>query len=110
MTTGPEFPRPTRSGPGHQVPHGQRSSSLDGPWRFLPDPENTGLDRGITDPGFDDSDWDRLAVPGHWDLHDRYADHRGGGCTAVTSSYRSRRSGRWPGCASRRSTTAPRSG
>lgn len=40
--------------------------SLDGTWRFrlLDRPEDAPV--GFADSGFDDSDWDRLAVPGDW--------------------------------------------
>ena len=73
------LPEPDRRGPGHQVLLGQQRTSLDGQWRFATDPEGTGLERGFAAPSFDDSDWDSLTVPGHWDLHDRYARYRGAG-------------------------------
>lgn len=41
---------------------GEDVVSLDGEWSFRTDP---------------DGDWDTMTVPGNWDVHDRYANHRG---------------------------------
>jgi beta-galactosidase len=45
-----------------------RSLELSGSWRFRLSPRADG-DSGFADPGFDDSGWDRLPVPSHWQLH-----------------------------------------
>jgi len=37
--------------------------SLNGEWRFMPDPP-----AGFEAPGFDDSAWHPIAVPGHWEM------------------------------------------
>jgi beta-glucuronidase len=43
---------------------------LDSTWRFAPDPDARGVDRGWNQPGFDDSRWMSVAVPSSWDLFD----------------------------------------
>lgn len=52
---------------------------LDGAWRFATDPGNTGEAAGWAQPGFDDSGWATLQVPGNWDVHDAWAGYRGWG-------------------------------
>ena len=42
--------------------------SLDGDWRFRLSPI-ADVPADFTDPAFDDSGWDTLAVPAHWPLH-----------------------------------------
>jgi beta-galactosidase len=42
--------------------------SLDGDWRFHLAPAPEAVPADFADPGFDDSAWDSLAVPGHWCL------------------------------------------
>ncbi len=44
------------------------SLSLDGDWRFQLHASARDLDEAATDPDFDDSGWDTLAVPSHWVL------------------------------------------
>ncbi|MER7807409.1 glycoside hydrolase family 2 TIM barrel-domain containing protein [Streptomyces sp900116325] len=56
-------PAPYPAGPGHQIPAGRHTTDLGGIWEFTTDPEAAA--------------WDRLPVPGSWDVHDRYADHQG---------------------------------
>src|SRR5215213_5416339 len=41
---------------------------VDGPWRFR-FAERADGPLGFTDPGFDDTGWDELPVPAHWQLH-----------------------------------------
>ncbi|WP_377273606.1 glycoside hydrolase family 2 TIM barrel-domain containing protein [Peterkaempfera sp. SMS 1(5)a] len=57
--------RPLTSGPGHQILAGQHTTDLGGIWEFTTDP--------------DAATWDRLPVPGNWDMHSAYADHQGDG-------------------------------
>lgn len=52
-------------GPGHQTPAGRHTTDLGGIWEFTTDPET--------------AVWDRLPVPGSWDVNDRYACHQGDG-------------------------------
>ncbi|WP_329157227.1 beta galactosidase jelly roll domain-containing protein [Streptomyces sp. NBC_01717] len=54
---------PDPDGPGHQIPAGRHTTDLGGIWDFTTDPEAP--------------EWDGLPVPGSWDVHDRYADHKG---------------------------------
>ncbi|GGJ65734.1 glycoside hydrolase family 2 TIM barrel-domain containing protein [Streptomyces brasiliensis] len=61
----PDVPAPDPDGPGHQVLAGRRTTDLCGIWEFA---------AGSVAAG-----WDRLPVPGSWDVHDRYADHQGDG-------------------------------
>ncbi|HWB35252.1 MAG TPA: glycoside hydrolase family 2 TIM barrel-domain containing protein, partial [Rugosimonospora sp.] len=58
-------------------PTGQSTTPLDGDWAFATDPGAAGTGAGWQQPGFDDSDWARLPVPGNWDLHDAYANYHG---------------------------------
>jgi beta-glucuronidase len=46
----------------------RRYLSLDGQWRFRFDPDNLGEAAGWQQPGFDDANWDGIAVPSSWDL------------------------------------------
>src|SRR5215208_1505315 len=41
--------------------------ALDGEWAFRLSPSPGGTE--LADPGFDDTGWDRLPVPSHWQLH-----------------------------------------
>ena len=45
-----------------------RRLSLNGQWSFALAPVATGLPEGFADASFDDTGWDHLAVPGHWQL------------------------------------------
>jgi beta-galactosidase len=63
-----------RPGSGLLAPRATRASdapvlSLDGAWRFRWYPHAEGSGAGFADPRFDDSGWDRLPVPAHWQLH-----------------------------------------
>ncbi|MDC2961074.1 glycoside hydrolase family 2 TIM barrel-domain containing protein [Streptomyces gilvifuscus] len=42
---------------------------LDGAWRFRLSPSAAEAPTGIERPDFDDSGWDQLPVPAHWQLH-----------------------------------------
>ncbi len=63
--------------PGHVPLDGETTVSLDGTWAFRIDPGRGGVAAGWTRPETDVSGWDRLPVPGNWDVHDRYATYRG---------------------------------
>src|SRR5918999_5007147 len=45
------------------------SINLNGRWRFHWAPSVAAAPHGMADPGFDDSGWDELPVPAHWQLH-----------------------------------------
>lgn len=51
--------------------------SLNGKWIFKTDLYNRGIDDKWYDPGMDTSGWDRMDVPGNWDLRNEYADYAG---------------------------------
>ncbi|MBB5785640.1 glycoside hydrolase family 2 TIM barrel-domain containing protein [Jiangella mangrovi] len=53
---------PTTDLPSRVAVAGEDVVSLDGEWDFRTDP---------------DGEWDTITVPGNWDVHDRYANHRG---------------------------------
>lgn len=40
--------------------------SLDGEWKFMPDEEEKGMDAKFFESDFDDSNWDKIKVPGLW--------------------------------------------
>jgi len=70
-----EDPRPGRGArPPRAWPGGSDAAALDlsGTWRFRLAPRAAG-DAAFADPALDDSGWDRLAVPSHWQLHGRGA-------------------------------------
>lgn len=51
--------------------------SLDGYWQFKTDPDRQGEKMGWYRRDWDDSSWDRMKVPGNWDLVNQYADYAG---------------------------------
>lgn len=51
--------------------------SLNGKWIFKTDLYNRGIDDEWYDPEMDTSGWDRMDVPGNWDLKNEYADYVG---------------------------------
>jgi beta-galactosidase len=56
--------RPPRAWPASDAP----ALDLSGAWRFRLSPRADG-DTAFADPGFDDTGWERLPVPSHWQLH-----------------------------------------
>lgn len=50
--------------------------SLDEGWRFAPDPDKDGLERGVTKSGFDDSSWDTVSALNWWQLQG-FPDYHG---------------------------------
>jgi hypothetical protein len=72
------LPRPALAAAPPATPlAGQTEVLLDGDWAFATDPGGTGTGAGWHQPGFNDSAWARLPVPGNWDVHDAYAAYRG---------------------------------
>lgn len=39
---------------------------LNGEWRYLPDPDNTGKAKGYSQTNFDDSAWKKMKIPSNW--------------------------------------------
>ena len=53
--------------------------SLNGLWNFKADYYNKGEDQGWQNPNFNDLGWDKMDVPGNWDIHNEYAEFMGKG-------------------------------
>ena len=53
-------------------------------WKFKLEKDLSGLEKGYFKPGFDDSGWDVMAVPGCWDETTRYRDRKGFGWYRTT--------------------------
>jgi beta-galactosidase len=58
---------------------GQESKtiSLNGDWSFKIDPEYQGEGLGFEKKDFDSSHWDKMEVPGNWNLHNLYSEYSG---------------------------------
>ncbi len=50
---------------------------IHGDWKFRTDPNGTGETKGWFSNTLNDSDWDRMKVPGNWDLRNEYANYVG---------------------------------
>lgn len=61
-----------------ETPQGEVTLSLNGQWDFTPDPQKIGEAQKWYETT-DFSQWDKLAVPGNWDLENAYANYRGTG-------------------------------
>jgi beta-galactosidase len=73
-TTAPRYHEDPTPGVGMLPPRARTESdapalSLDGLWQFSHHPTVAGSGAGFPDPDLDDSDWARLPVPAHWQLH-----------------------------------------
>ena len=51
--------------------------SLNGDWAFKIDPEYQGESLGFDKKDFDASHWDKMEVPGNWNLHNLYSEYSG---------------------------------
>ena len=60
------------------------SISLNGLWSFKADYYNNGEGQAWFGTDFNDSDWDKLPVPGNWDLRNEYANFTGKGWYRTT--------------------------
>jgi len=58
---------------------GETRISLDGTWNFKADYNNNGEDQAWFAGNFNDSDWDKMNVPGNWDIRNEYANYTGKG-------------------------------
>ena len=54
-----------------------KTISLNGDWSFKIDPEYQGESLGFEKQNFDASHWDKMEVPGNWNLHNLYAEYSG---------------------------------
>ena len=58
---------------------GESKISLNGIWNFKADYYDKGESQTWFGPDFNDSGWDKLQVPGNWDIRNEYADFSGKG-------------------------------
>ncbi len=63
---------------------GETRISLNGMWNFKADYYNKGDGKAWFARSFNDSGWDKLPVPGNWDLRNEYADFSGKGWYRTT--------------------------
>jgi beta-galactosidase len=54
-----------------------KTISLNGDWSFKIDPEFQGESLGYEKKDFDASHWDKMEVPGNWNLHNLYSEYSG---------------------------------
>ncbi|QBN20388.1 glycoside hydrolase family 2 protein [Flavobacterium nackdongense] len=54
-----------------------KNISLDGDWSFKIDPEFQGESLGFEKQNFDASHWEKMEVPGNWNLHNLYSEYSG---------------------------------
>lgn len=58
---------------------GETKISLNGTWNFKADYYNNGEDQAWFTANFNDSGWDKMNVPGNWDIRNEYANYTGKG-------------------------------
>lgn len=78
-TINPECIVTRTSTPGTNLESMKRNSfkNFAGEWKFKLESDTSGLEKGYFKPGFDDSKWDVMSVPGCWDETARYRDKKG---------------------------------
>ncbi len=54
-----------------------KTISLNGDWSFKIDPEYQGETLGFDKKDFDATHWDKMEVPGNWNLHNLYSEYSG---------------------------------
>ncbi|MDF3142977.1 MULTISPECIES: glycoside hydrolase family 2 TIM barrel-domain containing protein [unclassified Streptomyces] len=64
-----------RLAPRASAPSDARRIDLDGRWRFRLSPSVGEMTEGFQEPGFDDSGWDHLRVPGMWQMEGLRDEH-----------------------------------
>lgn len=57
--------------------YGEKRIDLSGYWQFKSDPEGKGNSMNWQSASLDDSQWDKMAVPGSWELTNLYSDYIG---------------------------------
>ncbi|NJK95067.1 MAG: hypothetical protein HC905_09295 [Bacteroidales bacterium] len=58
--------------------------SLNGTWNFKADYYNKGEEQDWFESNFNDSGWDKMEVPGNWDIRNEYANYIGKGWYRIT--------------------------
>lgn len=61
-----------------------KTISLNGDWSFKIDPEYQGETLGFEKKDFDATHWDKMEVPGNWNLHNLYSEYSGDAWYAKT--------------------------
>ena len=56
---------------------GQESISIPKTWKFAKDPSSNGMTNRWYSKSFNDKQWESIAVPDNWDLHNEHANYRG---------------------------------
>jgi len=69
---------------GENPTTGESLISLNGSWNFKADYYNNGEDQAWFGSKFNDSGWDKMNVPGNWDIRDEYANYIGKGWYRTT--------------------------
>ncbi len=69
---------------GNSVNPGETRISLNGLWNFKADYYNNGEAQSWFEGRFNDSGWDKLPVPGNWDIRNEYANYSGKGWYRTT--------------------------
>lgn len=64
---------------GTVMAQGNHEFSLDGSWQFKIDPNNMGESEEWFKASTPEAFWDKMEVPGNWDLHNEYAHYIGKG-------------------------------
>ena len=54
-----------------------KTISLNGDWSFKIDPEYQGESLGFEKKDFNAAHWDKMEVPGNWNLHNLYSEYSG---------------------------------
>lgn len=54
-----------------------KTISLNGDWSFKIDPEYNGISSGFDKTDVNTSCWDKMEVPGNWNLHNQYSEYSG---------------------------------
>ncbi len=63
---------------------GETKISLDGTWNFKADYYNKGEEQNWFAGNFNDAGWDKMNVPGNWDIRNEYANYIGKGWYRTT--------------------------
>jgi len=61
---------------GSEYSHTRVLHTFDDDWKFSPDPEDDGIDRGVLEAGFDDSEWAEISSLDWWQMQG-FPDYRG---------------------------------
>ncbi|EWH10188.1 glycoside hydrolase [Catenovulum agarivorans DS-2] len=77
LTTKPSAPSATAAQSNHNNQHYSEKVSLAGQWQFQIDPYKKADKQHWWKTTTNTQNWDKIAVPGVWDVYDKYADYMG---------------------------------